>query len=205
MFENIFWINHVHDTRWQVFSARSVQTSVKILGETEDNEKLIFSLDSGHNVWELGARQPGRWGACYKLFGLWPSPVLSVVVDTNPGKRGWREIIFRVNSQEKCAGKSFLWLVIIVFLRSPFEEMLVGYNYFWLVWTQTPSSSLTASGYRHLSLIRTKSYHGPTSCIKQTSACARCNHSSLSKSRNHCNASRICILISTINLPNFYF
>ena len=38
----------------------SVQTSVKILGETEDNEKLIFSLDSGHNVWELGARQPGR-------------------------------------------------------------------------------------------------------------------------------------------------
>ena len=129
MFENIFWINHVHDTRWQVFSARSVQTSVKILGETEDNEKLIFSLDSGHNVWELGARQPGLWGACYKLFGLWPSPVLSVVVDTNPGKRGWREIIFRVNSQEKIAGKSFLWLVIIVFLRSPFEEMLVGYNY----------------------------------------------------------------------------
>ena len=182
MFENIFWINHVLDTRWQLFSARSVQTSVKILGETEDNEKLIFSLDSGHNVWELGARQPGLWGACYKLFGLWPSPVLSVVVDTNPGKRGWREIIFRVNSQEKIAGKSFLWLVIIVFLRSPLEEMLVGYNYFWLVWTQTPSSSLTESGYRHLSLIRTKSYHGPTSCIKQTSACARCNHSSLSKS-----------------------
>ena len=47
-------------TRGDKYSGpRSVQTSVKILGEKEDNEKLIFSLDSGDNVWELCARQPG--------------------------------------------------------------------------------------------------------------------------------------------------
>ena len=73
----------------------SVQTSVKILGETEDNEKLIFSLDSGHNVWELGARQP-ELVINYLDYDRARCSAL-VVVDTNPGKRGWRrEIIFRV-------------------------------------------------------------------------------------------------------------
>ena len=48
-----------------------------------------------------------------------------------------------------------------------------GYNYI-SDWTEDPDSLLRiTSGYRHLSLIRTKSYQGPISWIKQTLACAR--------------------------------
>ena len=53
-------------------------------------------------------------------------------------------------------------------------QRIDGYNYFWLDWgSRLPLLLRITSGYRHLSLIRTKSYQGPISRIKQTLACAR--------------------------------
>ena len=116
MFENIFWINHVHDTGWQVFSARSAALSTDFSSnfvEKEDNEKLIFSLDSPDNVWELW---PGQWGACYKLFEIMRETRCSDrLADINPGKRG--NIYF--SGKAKCGEKSLLWLIIFVLPSSP--------------------------------------------------------------------------------------
>lgn len=132
----------------------------------------------------------GLWGACYKLFGLslresW-SP--DFVVDTNPGKRRLREIIFIFRVSEVCLED--LPLTTNHSFPSFFESLLAGYNHIFLI--GLIASSTITSGYRHLSLIRlnlislqylgsNRLWHAPPPS----------NLSSLSSSRNHWNLFKV--------------